>query len=281
MNKIIIVVGTLVFGICNVQASGSAECLAQPPDLLSWWPGDGHANDIHDGNDGTLQNGASFSSGIIADTFILDGIDDHVLIPHSSNLDIEPGTSLTIETWAFRTSPASPMHLVGKRDGCGSIAYQLAIGGGAVPPNAVPLNVWTHLAVTTDGNTGGHLHYVNGTVVLSSNFTIGQNTAPLKIGNSGSCQPFGGLIDEVSIYTRVLDASEIQAIFEAGSDGKCKFSIEKPEIRVENGYFNFSALNGASPEPLDCEYKDDYGRAIFDEINSILYICGPNGWISK
>ena len=31
-----------------------------------------------------------------------------------------------------------------------------------------------------------------------------------------------GLIDEVGIYNRALSASEIQAIFNAGSAGKCK-----------------------------------------------------------
>jgi hypothetical protein len=35
-------------------------------------------------------------------------------------------------------------------------------------------------------------------------------------------QHFAGLIDEVSIYNRALSAEEIQAIFNAGSAGKCK-----------------------------------------------------------
>ncbi|MBI3058987.1 MAG: hypothetical protein HYY81_06725 [Deltaproteobacteria bacterium] len=30
-----------------------------------WWPGNGHAGDIKDGNDGTLQNGATFAPGMV------------------------------------------------------------------------------------------------------------------------------------------------------------------------------------------------------------------------
>lgn len=56
---------------------------------------------------------------------------------------------------------------------------------------------------------------------------------------------------------------------------------DKPEITVEEGYFNLSTTNGYEPEMADCESQPDHGRAIFDEINSILYICGPYGWVEK
>src|SRR6185437_7055465 len=46
--------------------------------------------------------------------------------------------------------------------------------------------------------------------------------ASLEIGNSGTCVPFAGMIDEVSLYDRALSASEIQDVFNAGSAGKCK-----------------------------------------------------------
>jgi len=37
------------------------RCVSPPPDLVSWWPGDGNALDIQSGNNGTLQNGATFA----------------------------------------------------------------------------------------------------------------------------------------------------------------------------------------------------------------------------
>lgn len=59
---------------------------------------------------------------------------------------------------------------------------------------------------------------------------MADNDTPVNIGRiesfSGSfvgpAAFFHGLIDEVSIYARALSESEIQAIYDAGSDGKCK-----------------------------------------------------------
>ena len=53
------------------------------------------------------------------------------------------------------------------------------------------------------------------------------SSSPLRIGTiigsgHGNSGVFDGLIDEVEIYDRALGASEIQAIFDAGSAGKCK-----------------------------------------------------------
>jgi Concanavalin A-like lectin/glucanases superfamily len=46
--------------------------------------------------------------------------------------------------------------------------------------------------------------------------------SPVTIGASNSTgEWFKGLIDEVSIYSRALSAGEIQAIYQAGTAGKC------------------------------------------------------------
>jgi hypothetical protein len=60
------------------------------------------------------------------------------------------------------------------------------------------------------------------------------NTAPFIIGNL-SARPssglgFGGLIDEVEAYNRALSGEEIQAIYNAGSKGKCKPEGTPPQI---------------------------------------------------
>ena len=38
-------------------------CAAPPSGMLSWWPGEGNANDIQGTNNGTLQNGVGFAAG--------------------------------------------------------------------------------------------------------------------------------------------------------------------------------------------------------------------------
>ena len=86
--------------------------------------------------------------------------------------------------------------------------------------------VWYHVAMTYDASSGTLKLYVNGTndVTVSSSGNIIRTSAPLYIG--GSPNPnypyyFPGLIDEVDIFDRALSASEIQAIYNAGSAGKC------------------------------------------------------------
>ena len=82
------------------------------------------------------------------------------------------------------------------------------------------MNTWQHLAVTYDGTT--FIFYIDGRAVTNVIGTLGvANLEPLEIGNAGSCQAFVGLVDEVSIYSRALTPDEVQAIYQAGSAGKC------------------------------------------------------------
>ena len=81
---------------------------------------------------------------------------------------------------------------------------------------AVPLGVWTHLAVTYDGTT--LRLYVNGVLRSSTAASggIAASTAPLRIGGNTvfsvpGTEYFAGLIDEVRIYNRALSAAEITA----------------------------------------------------------------------
>src|SRR5215472_10212416 len=72
-------------GNSNADFSGSYKvkkpegtCVAPPPDMVSWWPGDGNTDDIQGTNNGTLHNGATFAPGMVDQAFSFDGIDDYV-----------------------------------------------------------------------------------------------------------------------------------------------------------------------------------------------------------
>ncbi|MFH1265601.1 MAG: hypothetical protein ABIK89_07720, partial [Planctomycetota bacterium] len=55
---------------------GIAACAPVPPDLVSWWPGDGNADDIGDaGNHGTLYGGVSYAEGMVGRAFEFDGVE--------------------------------------------------------------------------------------------------------------------------------------------------------------------------------------------------------------
>src|SRR5213593_2043987 len=63
----------LVFSLAAISLASAQTCVQPPSGLVSWWPGDGNANDIIGGNNGTLQNGATFAAGMVGQAFSFDG----------------------------------------------------------------------------------------------------------------------------------------------------------------------------------------------------------------
>src|SRR5205814_6686292 len=61
-------------------------CATAPSGMVSWWPGEGDANDIQDGNDGTFNGTPAYSSGKVGQAFSFDGnTADYVFVPHNTN----------------------------------------------------------------------------------------------------------------------------------------------------------------------------------------------------
>lgn len=228
-------------------------CAAAPSGLVSWWPGDGNADDIKDGNPGMLMNGAMFAPGVVDQTFRFDGIDDFVKVPKAANLDMT--NQVTIDFW-MRADPDNPMNnccqglvttdfyaieisgggdpIVGVNffvnTGSSFVHTSDANGGGAV----VTPGEWHHIAGTYDGTklqlyvdgmAWGNPRFNSGTILpmLTNSYLAigsedGRTTCPFCIGN----RYFKGQIEEVEVFNRALTASEIQSIFAAGIAGKCK-----------------------------------------------------------
>jgi len=88
--------------------------------------------------------------------------------------------------------------------------------GTAVDVTAFPLNAWTHIACTHDGQ---QLRlYRDGVSVSASGaaFAITYDAGPLIIGSDRTggapVNHFNGVLDDVRIYARALDASELAAV---------------------------------------------------------------------
>src|SRR5438477_12652181 len=97
-NLIAIAMATI--GILLPSLSVRAQtCVAPVSGITAWWPGDGDATDAVGTDNGTLQNGASFSGGEVNQAFSFDGIDDYISIPASSSLNVGPSAGMTIECW--------------------------------------------------------------------------------------------------------------------------------------------------------------------------------------
>ena len=114
--------------------------------------------------------------------------------------------------------------------------------------DTVAIGAWSHIAGIWKGGTEIEL-YINGVQVSGTPFSEGQapslianNGVPFNIGRiesfsgsySGPGAYFHGLIDEVDIFDRALSLDEIQAIFNAGSEGKCKGDIVLTPTAISN-----------------------------------------------
>ena len=133
------------------------EPIPPPAGMVSWWPGDGNAIDIVDGNPGTLQGGASFAPGKVGQAFSLNGVDDFVEIAHNPNLD--PGTgSFTVDAWVKSTATADLQMVISKYECGGQTCARLI----PLPDPAEGATSTYFLSVTTGGKLDVFLRDTDG-----------------------------------------------------------------------------------------------------------------------
>jgi hypothetical protein len=264
----------------------SADCAFPPTGLVAWWQGEGNANDIAGANNGTLLNGSTFAPGGVGSAFSFNGISQCVEIQYAPSL-INPNYS--VEAWvkplAQVSDPINESVIYGQGFGCvqlvartGTSGIRIAFGFGsshvsfhwAVSTKEVPIGQLSHLVGTWDGTT--LRLYLNG--VLNAQSAPGASPVdsgcPFYIGGiyhsppSDNCyyvgQFFNGLIDEVSYFNRALPAAEIEAIYNAGSAGKCLGPVITFQPQSQVGYWGRSVtftVTAAGTTPLSYQWQKD------------------------
>jgi hypothetical protein len=246
----------------NVPQATAQSCLPAPSGLVGWWDGDSvsatTAFDISDhGNDGTITGNVEIVPGLVGNAFDLDGT-RYTRVSGTFIDGFSGGAApITLSAWFYQ--PASVGHPgkgvlgVGSRWFKAHFFQRLSTGIGAHNPSWVCLDgpvgqnrlclgadnardrwwgsntvidneTWHHIASTYDPTTKTASMYIDGALdrvttiagglSLGTKFWIG--------GDDYNDNFFDGLIDEAQVYNRVLEASEIQAIFDAGTAGVCK-----------------------------------------------------------
>ncbi len=236
-----------------------ASCTPPAAGIVAWWPGQGNANDIIGGNNGTLMNGTGFTNGEVGTAFSFNGLNNYVLLnPTGTSLDVGQGGGFTFEGW-IKPATVTQQQLLAEYErvlGSGSGAdvgldlviqsaatFYANIGDNSVPSisheistpaNALVAGVWQHVALTYDKTSGLATLYINGAVATQSNFgsftpqtsftnlLLGARTYLGSVANPNTV--YSGAMDEFSIYNRALSSNEIAAIYLAGSAGKCQSS---------------------------------------------------------
>jgi hypothetical protein len=176
-------------------------------------------------HDGTISGATRTTSGRFGRALQFDGANDWVTIPNDADFNLTSG--LTLEAWVRPDILGSSWRTVVMKERATNFAYALFANNNTSDPAArvftssdlstnpngqLPLNTWSHLAMTWVPNT--LRLYVNGTQVASrtTSGSLTTGTGPLRMGgNSFRSEWFDGRIDEVRVYRRALPQSEIAA----------------------------------------------------------------------
>ncbi len=237
----------LILLFATVPYMQAQTCSPAPVGLVSWWSADGNTLDSRSRNNGMLQN-ATFTAGNVGQAFNFSGSNQAVVNTVNGNI-LNFGTSnVSVEAWV-RATGGSGTRIIYDNGFANNNSVRLFINAAnqgsffvrddngnlaqSVSTAALNDSNWHHLVGVRQGTTA--TLFVDGVAqIASSNPLLGvinSNCGNTFIGGTATssfCPAtaiesfFTGQIDEVSLYNRALSASEIQAIFNAGTAGKCK-----------------------------------------------------------
>ncbi len=183
--------------------------------------------------------------------------DDYISVPNTSLLFLS--TRFSIEAWI---NPSVNGHNTIMSNGvltdlstvgfsfstvAGTTSPRLSFAYGALnflsPNNSIPLNKWSHVAVTIDQLGNSLRFYINGTLVTSSTglLTITMASSPLNIGRNSrnSNRFFTGIMDEVRVFNAFLTQATIQSYM-------CqKVTPSHPNYANLTGYYNLDEGTGS------------------------------------
>ena len=243
---------TLIWSPENLEATGvtcADTCVLPPSGMVAWWPLDETSGPsafdfagIHQDN-GTHTNSPTPTPGKVQGALCFNGTNQYVEVADHSEINFDTG-DFSIDGWIRTTDNSGVKIILDKMVNTptyrgyelylynGNLGLQLADGTYTNCNSAafVANGAWRHFAVTVDrDNTAGIIFYLNGAPVgptLNPTARSGSltNTSALRMGcRSFSLSGFvNGSLDEIELFNRVLTPTEIQAIFNADSAGKCK-----------------------------------------------------------
>ncbi len=252
VNKVLLpLVFALVLSLGATPHMAIAQsCTTPPSNLVSWWPldetsGTGTSVDIIGGLDGTWNGDPTAFAGKVNNALAFDG-DDHVTV--SNDPSLEPASTITVDAWLRAGSSPGHTYIISKGAFAGSSpSYTIYSPQGNLGFLVrTTVSTWDNSPIVPAATAwDGNWHHVAGTYdgsdirLYFDGVEVGDGTA--KTGNIlyGSADPkdltigtyailsftelfFTGDVDEVEIFDRVLSESEIEAIYDAGSAGKCK-----------------------------------------------------------
>jgi Concanavalin A-like lectin/glucanases superfamily len=236
------------------------------------------------GTSGVNKNGAIVN--INHNALNLDGVNDNVLVPSASSLNLN--STITMEAWIYATKNSGIQNVVSKSNssnnngyifprtdnGWTSFCIYITLNGGwVVVSSPYPsLNAWHHVAATYDGSNVKL--YLDGTLVKTQAATgaIAVNPNSLCIGSQpGYGEYFGGNVDEIRIWNTVRTQTEIQNAMNSELAGN--------EVGLV-AYYNFNQGTAAGTNTGINSLTDKTANANNGTLNSFALTGASSNWVT-
>lgn len=277
---------------------------AYPSSLVSFWKFDNSSwlgKDYADSNHGTASGNSAFSSsGQVLGSLDLTNTNLNnptwINVPRTANLKFgQTYNDFTLEAWIKPSSSSlnSFKGILGMWSdfGLSGGGISLALENGNVlfwtgynnPSRIIISNTkltqtdWHYIVLTKSGNT--YKIYINGVLdkelSVSNTINYGTSNDDFTIGSDGTVAPladrFVGKIDEVAIYNKALNASEIQKHYNNSKEGKDYFYVQTPVISNINvsSITNSTAVIIWNTDLLSDSYAE-YGTSINNLNNNVF-----------
>ena len=219
-----------VYNTAHTAAEIAAQYNKENNGPVSLWPAEGNADDLIDGNDGTLVNGTGFAAGIFGQGFDFDGADDYVTF--GTGPVITGKGPFAVEAWVATTDPEGVI-IQQRSAAVFNGEYVLSIDGMFLAGNpgrvcwatygndlfgfnfcstkTVNDGAFHHIAGVREADGTGRI-YIDG--VLDSSQSAPPRTLvtiDVYLGKDvrDGIRALDGQIDEVSIWNRALTACEV------------------------------------------------------------------------
>ena len=230
--------------------------------LISYWGLNNNYIDSKSGYDGLGVNGIFGIAKYGLASAQLNQTDGYINISNQSVFSFGTSTDFSIELWAKKNVGAYQGHYLDYRSAT-SVGWTLYHGtsdnimmflagtnyNGPVQPED---SQYHHIVCTVDRNTNIIVYVDNVPTVISNSITTSKNvnaTSQLTIGGRSWTQAanvYNGLLDEVSLYNRVLTPTEVSNHYNATSTGSFTSSVMDTTQSSTFSTMDYSATTNAS-----------------------------------
>lgn len=214
---------------------------------------------------GLISNGLAYNSGQV----------QYVTNSGPALNAVITNTTFTLAVWVRATNLVAGTAILAKGTGGGHETFVIDVNANhwrffvrntaaaatQLNPTTLTNGNWTHLAAVFNRVGGIMQFYINGTLAASGAppTTLWTDAHEMSIGNrQGSTGPynepaFGGMIDDVRVYSRALSASDIAELFNAGGHAWSAVAFTSSPIngtRYAGDTFNIPAQTVTAANPL-------------------------------